>query len=188
MSENPLEKKLQTLVETAVSKYESDVAKNAVIDAVRSRIAYAKSQNKEIGEERPEGGYSLKDIVDHATNQVDQLIKPPAPKDEPKKDEPVKDEPTKDEPTKDEPKDEPKKDEPKDDKVLPSGARVPDGIKPSEVTQVDVTNPVTLGDVKKIVAARQALKIKQQTSKQQSQTRDALDDIIREINSKKEDE
>jgi len=168
------ENAIKAALEKGLAKYgDNDTAKQAVIDAVRSKIGFVTAEGRAIDIDKPENGMSIQELVDGAIGQVDKLMAPPKPKEEPKTASPA-------------PIDK-KDDAPKDDRVLPSGARVPDEINPKEVTQIDVTNPVTLETVEKIVKARSALKLAQQTSKQQSTTAKALEGIIAEINRSKED-
>lgn len=177
------EEKLHELINKAAEKY-SPQQKNLLTTAIRGLVAEAEAKKIPLDIEKPEKGFSLDEIVKMASDSIDQLSTPPP--DNKHKDEPAdKDDKTKEPP--DPPKKPGKKDDNKDPQILPSGARVPDDIDPNDVSTIEVTNPITLADTKKIVAARQKLKAAQQTSKQDTQSMEKLKQIIVDINSKETD-
>lgn len=182
------EEKLQELINKAAEKY-SPQQKNLLTTAIRGLVAEAEAKKIPLDIEKPEKGFSLDEIVKMASDSIDQLSTPSPdnkPKDDKPKDEPAdKNDRTKEAP--DPPKKPGKKDDNKDPQILPSGARVPDDIDPNDVSTIEVTNPITLADTKKIVAARNKLKAAQQTSKQDTQSMEKLKQIIVDINSKETD-
>jgi len=177
------EEKLQELINKAAEKY-SPQQKNLLATAIRGLVAEAEAKKIPLDIEKPEKGFSLDEIVKMASDSIDQLSTPP-PDNKPKDEPADKDDKTKEPP--DPPKKPGKKDDNKDPQILPSGARVPDDIDPNDVSTIEVTNPITLADTKKIVAARQKLKAAQQTSKQDTQSMEKLKQIIVDINSKETD-
>jgi hypothetical protein len=165
------EEKLQELINKAVEGY-NDNQKNLLYTTIRGLVAEAQAKNVPLEIDKPAGGYSLEEIVNTAKSSIDQLTAKPSvqPNEAPKEEDKTPTPPSNKEKGK------------KDPQVLPSGARVPDDIDASEVVSIEVTNPITLGETKKIVEARRRLKAAQQTSKQDTQSMEKLKEIIADIN------
>lgn len=150
---------------------DNPAAQRQIVSNVRQAIAEAQAAKAPIGIDKPENGYSIQELIDISHDNVKALIgntvpNPPAPDNQQQ--------------IKPEPPPAPAKPE---GHQLPSGAVIPpnEGIRPEDVTTVQVTDPILLGDTAKVVEAREALRTKMMTSKQNTAAIDALEGIMLDI-------